>query len=229
MSCAGGPDIVQDGLVLCLDAGNSKSYSGSGSIWTDLSGNDNNGTLTNGPTFNSNNKGGIRFDGIDDMVNCGQKSTLNLVSNFTLDIWFNALGVGGGSFGRFFDKSGTVSLNTLSFLIDNSNVTNGIQVSINNSNQHNVANCVTFGANTNFTLTITNRSSFYKNGSFVSTSASTFTVPDNSTLDLYIGNRRDGARTFNGTIYCAKVYNRVLSPTEILQNYNALKGRFKLT
>jgi hypothetical protein len=51
MALSHSPKIVTDGLVLCLDAGDGKSYSGSGTTWTDRSGNGNNGTLTNDPTF----------------------------------------------------------------------------------------------------------------------------------------------------------------------------------
>jgi hypothetical protein len=57
MAYQNGPKIVADGLVLCLDAGNPKSYTGSGTTWTDLSRNGNNGTLTNGPVFNTGDKG----------------------------------------------------------------------------------------------------------------------------------------------------------------------------
>lgn len=63
--------IVQSGLVLNLDAGVSDSYPGSGTTWSDLSGNANNGTLTNGPTYNSANGGSIVFDGVDDYGNFG--------------------------------------------------------------------------------------------------------------------------------------------------------------
>jgi len=60
------PKIVTDGLVLSLDAANNKSYPGSGTTWSDLSGNGNTGTLTNGPTFSNTNLGSIVFDGVDD-------------------------------------------------------------------------------------------------------------------------------------------------------------------
>ena len=60
------PRIVTSGLVLALDAADRNSYPGSGTTWTDLSGNANNGTLTNGPTFNSANGGSIVFDGTND-------------------------------------------------------------------------------------------------------------------------------------------------------------------
>ena len=62
------PKLVTNGLVLCLDAANKLSYPGSGTTWYDLSGNANNGTLTNGPTFNSANSGSIVFDYIDDYI-----------------------------------------------------------------------------------------------------------------------------------------------------------------
>ena len=66
MSAFGGPNTITDGLVLNLDAGNSKSYPGSGTTWFDKSGFGNNGTLINGPTFNTGNGGSIVFDGVDD-------------------------------------------------------------------------------------------------------------------------------------------------------------------
>jgi len=62
------PKIATDGLVLCLDAANNRSYPGSGTAWTDLSRGGNNGALTNGPTFNSANGGSIVFDGTNDYV-----------------------------------------------------------------------------------------------------------------------------------------------------------------
>ena len=84
------PKIVTDGLVLCLDAANPKSYPGSGTTWYDLSGNGNHGTLINGPTYNSDNKGSIVFDGIDDYVsftNPLNQSQLNQA--WTIQGWIN--------------------------------------------------------------------------------------------------------------------------------------------
>ena len=63
--------IITDGLVLYVDAGNTDSYPGSGTTWTDISTNSNNGTLTNGPTFDSGDGGSIVFDGTDDYVDFG--------------------------------------------------------------------------------------------------------------------------------------------------------------
>ena len=66
--------IVTDGLVLCVDAANTKSYPGSGTTWTDISGKNHNGTLINGPTFSSDNMGGIVFDGSNDAVTLSANS-----------------------------------------------------------------------------------------------------------------------------------------------------------
>jgi len=62
------PIVPSDGLVLCLDTANKRSYPGSGTNWFDLSGNNNHGVLTNGPTLNTGPGGGMSFDGVNDYV-----------------------------------------------------------------------------------------------------------------------------------------------------------------
>ena len=81
------PKIVTDGLVLCLDAGNNKSYPSSGTAWNDLSGNNNNGTLTNGPTFTGSFGGSIVFDGTNDYVDLGNISQLKPTTQITVSAW----------------------------------------------------------------------------------------------------------------------------------------------
>jgi hypothetical protein len=85
MASKSGPDIIEDGLVLCLDAASKRSYPGTGTVWTDLKG-ANNGTLTNGPTFDADNGGGIVFDGTDDSVDFTNSSSLRPV-NVSAGIW----------------------------------------------------------------------------------------------------------------------------------------------
>ena len=86
MGVSGGPDIIQDGLVFEVDASDRNSYPTTGTTWFDLSGNRNNGTLTNGPTFNSANGGSIVFDGTNDFVNCGTSFT-NLTTQLSINLW----------------------------------------------------------------------------------------------------------------------------------------------
>src|SRR6056300_758964 len=99
MAFAHSPKIVTDGLVLALDAGNPKSYPGSGTVWRGKSGNGNNGTLTNGPTFSSDNGGAIVFDGADDTVSIPHDSTIDFATNsFSLHTWVRTDQVGSTKF-----------------------------------------------------------------------------------------------------------------------------------
>jgi hypothetical protein len=79
------PAFITTGLKLNLDASSASSYSGTGTEWNDISGSGNNGTLVNGPTYNSANNGSISFDGADDYVNCGTPSIS--VGKITVSAW----------------------------------------------------------------------------------------------------------------------------------------------
>ena len=97
MALSHSPSIVTDGLVLCLDAGNPKSYPGSGTTWTDLSGNGNNGTLVNGVGYDSDNGGSLSFDGVNDYVTLGTPALMNGVQvPLTICLWARA-----NSFGEY--------------------------------------------------------------------------------------------------------------------------------
>ena len=82
-----GAPVVDSSLQLWLDAGQTTSYPGTGTTWTDLSGNNNTGTLTNGPTYSSANGGSLSFDGVDDYVDCGNAASLSFTNNLTVSIW----------------------------------------------------------------------------------------------------------------------------------------------
>ena len=92
MAAASGPNVVEDGLVLALDAGNTKSYPGSGTTWTDLSGNSNNGTLTNGPTYNSADGGSISINGNSETkgITLSNVSTImgDGTGDWTIEFWY---------------------------------------------------------------------------------------------------------------------------------------------
>ena len=91
MGISGGPDIIQDGLVLSLDASDRNSYVSGSTTWFDISGNGGNGTLVNGPTFNSTNGGAIVTDGTDDYITYTSPSAINNISGsdpFTFSVMF---------------------------------------------------------------------------------------------------------------------------------------------
>jgi len=77
------------GLVVHLDAGKKESYPGSGTTWYDLTGNNNHGTLTNGPTFSNTNGGAITFDGVDDYIVVTNNSSLYMTSQISILVWFS--------------------------------------------------------------------------------------------------------------------------------------------
>ena len=84
--------IIPNGSVLNLDAGNPSSYSGTGTTWTDLSGNSNHATLISSPTYNTNNKGSIVFNGSSSYATVVSSSSLDLPNNITVSMWvYNTL------------------------------------------------------------------------------------------------------------------------------------------
>ena len=214
--------IVTQGLVLDLDAAKRDSYVGTGTAWNDISGNRNNGTLINGPTFNPGNGGSIVFDGTNDTVT----TTSFNVDYITIHTWvkFNNFTNYNEIVGKWRDSDTNYSYTLLS------NITNGairfwINTSTNTAVVNNggtmltgIWNCIssTFNGTT---------SSIYLNGTLIQ-SVSVSGIIKNSDVVVNIGNRISNNYPMNGNIAQTLIYNRALSSTEILQNYNATKGRY---
>ena len=214
------PSIVTNGLVLCLDAGNRKSYPGTGTTWTDLSGAGNAATILNqgadnaGTIYSSTNGGYITFDGNDDRAT----STLPALTSYTTSAWVRLRNFSGGE-RQLFQTANGIGLSVLSnrFMFYNGNVNSTIQTVVSNSWY-------------NWVMTTTN-------------------TPSNSTK-MFINNVADGnwanygaitagnitlaatnaiQRVLSCDIAIFSIYNRALTATEIAQNYNALKGRYGLS
>ena len=215
--------IVTDGLVLCLDAGNSKSYPGSGTVWTDLSGNGNNGTLTNGPTFSSANLGSLSFDGSNDFVSCGNATNLQITVG-TISAWIKASNLNTGlhgiivkqnAWGLFLNNNILQTFSWGGAGFSNSGIT------IGNGNWNHVT--MSF---TETTVSPTNNGIFYVNGSSITTST---VRHSNNAIELQIGNGGPAQpQFFGGNISQVSIYNRALTATEIQQNYLATKSRYGL-
>jgi hypothetical protein len=221
-----GPRIVTDGLVLCLDAGNSKSYPGSGTSWTDLSGNNNNGTLVNEPTFSGANKGSIVFDGTNDVVN----HTTSIIDRadgqeITVSCWIRPSRTSGQYSAFCANRSDNTAIYNWIFY---QHTTDGA-IGFHGDNQNKSSYVPTINVWINVTNTVnTSRvSTLYINA--VSTYTVTgYTYGNGTPSRLGIGANPGGQEPFNGNISQVSIYNRALSQTEILQNYNATKGRFNL-
>jgi hypothetical protein len=207
-------DIVRNGLVLNLDAGNLSSYPGSGTTWTDVSGNSNNGTLTNGPTYSSANNGSIVFDGVDDYVNCGTPSIS--VGKITVNAWVK---ITTGSLLHHIVDSASNAWH-LAILSDNR------PYFWNNSTYHTAAPALTVGQWYMLTGVQGTTLDIYINGVLGQSIASNVNVTTNT---VNLGRYQSGGRQLTGNIANAQIYNRALTATEIQQNYNALATRYGLT
>jgi hypothetical protein len=211
--------IVQDGIVLNLDAGVSSSYPGSGTTWSDLTSNGNDGTLTNGPTFDSANGGSIVFDGTNDYVDLSTQM-FNPNSDFTISSWVNFDSLSGThTIVSTQNSSGSFQLRYVS----------GSGVQIVDSYVINVgtfSSSQTLSTGTWYAITITrsgNTYTYYLDGSSVSSFTSTNSYNQGPRT---IGVNLNSTEAFDGKISIIRAYNKALTAAEVEQNFNALRGRF---
>ena len=220
MSLFHSPSIVMNGLSLCLDAGNTKSYPGSGTAWTDLSGRGNNGTLTNGPTYSSSNGGSIVFDGTNDYVTTGDMFDPN--SNFTFSVWSRTSTTSKiHTWISRYSQTGSIQIRV-------ENTGNNVQVVDNNIVDVGIFSDTSINSNQTYNVVV-NRSgnvySCYINGVYRSqfTNANAYSYAANTIGSNYFFNNTE---YFSGNIYAMSCYNRALTAAEVQQNFNALRGRF---
>jgi hypothetical protein len=232
-----GPNIVTNGLILYLDAGNTKSYPTTGTTWSDLTNSKNNGILTNGPTFNSSNVGNIVFDGIDEYIEILSPSnkfawtpTGSGNNNITFDMWVKSTDTSGYYFSKPWNGSGEYNY-TLTH--------NVFRIEVGNQNKSQTITSIATGNWINVTCIITpTQLSVYRNG-VVDVALTNHNITNNApviananedfcimTLYPYGNSFNQPTFSISGNTSQFKVYNRALSAAEILQNYNALKTRF---
>ena len=225
--------IITNGLVLCLDAANPKSIISGSTVWNDISRNGNNGILTNSPIYNSSNGGSILFDGNDDYVDLGDKDSFDGFSSYSLSIWvyINAF----NSYTAFFHKWGSGGYSYfLGAFNDNFKITAGENFSINTGGKtgsygdvSNTALQIGRWYNIVYTSTISNIS-LYINGSLDNSIVNSWRGGNiiNGTTSLKLATHYDGNTYTNCRISNSMIYNRALSASEVLQNYNVTKSRF---
>lgn len=230
------PRIVTDGLVLCLDAANRESYPGSGNVWRDLAGS-NNGTLTNGPTFNSANGGSIVFDGSNDFVVAGRVPfTGTSTASVAWGVWVSPASNenAGNVIAMSSDNpqaSWNIGLMTLSNQRFKGNLWQGHEITgttIYNYNSWYYV-VVVWG----YSATSSERGLFlYVNGNLEASKTNISYSASNVDNFLFLGQANPGAYntgSFAGRIGHFHVYgDKILTPAEIQQNYNTLKGRYNL-
>lgn len=247
--------VVKDGLVCNVDAGDTNSYPGTGVTWSDRSTAATNFTLTNGPTYNTNPFVGltvanIQFDGVDDhalnAANTAQQALSNQ-SDFSIDVWFRLTSP--TSAARCIVSNGTSTAGSANRGI-------ALTLSVVNGGNTTVRMTITTGTSVNIVAAYNEPTSNLTAASFVhlvgtydyddGTASSAYTFYKNNSLaasgiggqpssmgnssnPMYIARRPSGTLQYAPIqLVSLKVYNKILSATEVAQNYNALRGRFGL-
>ena len=227
MACNSGPDIIEDGLVLCLDAANINSYPKSGTTWSDLSGNGNHGALQNmdGANFSSDNRGTLSFDGSNEYVIISNFSDYNS-DNGTICCWAyyvsggNKYIVSAGENGVIGRSRAIGAYNGKWWLVGYGGSDEDWLTSYSTESNKWTYITYTWENITNIRISV--------NESFSSTIRSGLNTPSGSKLKI-------GAPAWtnlgdygywNGRAGLVQVYNRALTADEVRRNYEATVGRY---
>ena len=232
MGISRGPKIVSSGLVLCLDAANKLSYPGTGTTWSDLSGNGRNLTLTNGPTFSAANMGSIVFDGTNDYAVVNPVSAFNI---YCISMWFKPTTIINSTSAYkplIHFKSSTAKY--ISFGDTTNRVANEYITIVQEPGDRRTAvndgGSLSAGAWYNIVFNYeSSQYNIYINNTLKSTTigSSLGNVPLITDPDFIYLNSYEGTSGYlDSSLSTCMIYNRALTAAEMLQNYNATKGRF---
>lgn len=211
-------EIIRAGLVIYLDASNVYSYSGFGQLTLfDLTGNGYNGTLTNGPIFSNSNGGSIRFDGVNDFIS---HNNLDAGTICSYGVWLNYRSF---STGNVILGSNLINYYPMYY----ENTLKDFYVNFGGNNFRSLRYSPGLNLNTWYNI-------FYvRNGATIEVFLNGYSigniinVPNLSTIFRVIGDERvTSPFPFSGNISNVLVYNRILTSSEVLQNYNATRARF---
>ena len=225
-----GPDIVDDGLVLALDAASERSYTGTGTAWIDITGKSENGVLSNSPTFSNDNYGVLNFDGTDDYATVASSAAFT-VNARTVQLVFRMNGSYSNTSPLAVYANGSSSTNRIWLGLESN------KFKMHGWGTDDPSGTTTISADEWYICTFSyNKSTqamkMYTNGvleSSITNSQGGVTAASN--MNWYIGTIPGGYQgvTYSDvSIACFDVYDRILSDAEVLQNYNAIKGRFGL-
>ena len=234
MSTKYNPSIVRDNLILYVDAGNSKSYPGSGTIWKDLSGRGHHMTLNNGPTFNSNFGGYLDFDGTNDSATVEIGNLAGTTKDATISIWmdgdynnsthkgligFRQSGNNNGFFILRLVTSGRLEMRLANSggQFDVKDATNSTPL-VNTNVWCNL--CLTY-SNSNTLIT-----GYYNGKKLGSTTTNATAFQSNMKSFSIARSSHSTGHMSDMKVSSAMLYEKCLSASEVQQNFDAHKGRF---
>lgn len=224
-------DIVRQGLALHLDAANPYSYPASGTTWTDLVGNSN-GTLTNGPTFSTENYGAILFDGTNDFVTVPHVAAFVATNEYTLECVFYWDGVNATD-GLFGKRAGT-PVQQLQLYINSENLTGpGDRIMSLFDAGGGVSGYISWQMPSAgiYHAQATRSSSAHRltvNGVFRVENTTAVTATYNTNSPFIVANANGLTTYFPNKVYLCRYYTRALSDSELYQNFKATQYRFQI-
>lgn len=225
MAAYSGPNIVEDGLILCLDAANAKSYPGSGTAWNDISGLSSSGTLINGAVFNADNSGSIRFDGVNDYYTMNDNAySVAGLTDYTASFWIKLDAASSSIDKRFFwhgNYGVLIYKSTADGLIFYLRTSVGaVQITTPYSSF--------FDLWTHISVTYNGTAmKLYVNGELKTTGSNTGGIIDAAPTAFLLGGATNSFYT-PCNISSAMAYNRTITDSEVRQNFNALRGRYDI-
>jgi len=231
MALSHSPQIVTNGLILALDAANTKSYPGSGTTWTDVSGNGYKGTLNGSITYSSTNSGALVFGAVSTTTDYVSLSSAPVeTSAMSIEVWgkFNTYSGGSGTYNIVGEKNsvfrlmyGGSSFNWAMGTTNNAWYSAGTTLNMNG---------ITIG-NWNQIIIVYNGTNIlgYLNGTYQTITSSPISGNVVTPVSFFIGQSDAANVSYTaGSIASVKLYNRALSADEVTQNFNAYRGRFGL-
>ena len=227
MAIAYNSSIVTSGLVLCLDAGSPRSYAGSGTICKDVSTNNAVGTLVNGVGYNSANLGSFVYDGVDDNITFPDSSAIAITGDMSILAWVTVT-----NFSNYRSIVGKTPPSSVPapydyYLISGSGVPTLYRG--NGSANANVSgtSAPATGVWQYVAVTMTGTSVVhYLNGNTNGSGTLSTTIANNASYPLNVGNRQDGVTRMLGKYGILQLYNIGLTASQVLQNFNATRGRY---
>ena len=231
------PKIATDGLILNLDAGNTKSYPGSGTTWTDLSKENNHATLSNF-TVGSLNGGTLTADGANSVATINAAASLQPAS-ITMEvmckpIYNNQNYANVISYPPNDDAHGPPWMIYAIYLQHPSgNITSRpLHTRISGAMHTSINGLYDFGVWNHLVISFHNQAvKYYRDGVLKDTdtnSAATISYSGYENQNVFIGQNPSGSEDFEGEYSNVKLYNRALTDAEVKQNFEAIRGRFGL-
>lgn len=215
------PSIVTSGLVLCLDAASPRSYPGSGTTWYDATTTGYNATLINGPTYYN---GYFTFDGVNDIATIPNNTALDTQTP-SVEVWVKTNATTQNGF--WFEKGSVNSQYAL--FQEGANITWRLTTNVGSL----VAPAASYINTSSWAHVVATYTSgdrrIYVNGVQIASDTLAYTIPTNNngmSIGAYGGTSGTNAYWYNGALSVCRVYNKALTPAEILQNFNALRGRY---